>query len=648
MTRAGQSKINERIEALRLLAIEQKAACLSLLDRTAELESMLAAAAGSMRETGLRFHFAIALARQGQILRALDELRGVLARESAHRPARSLAYRILLHRAGELAGQGDYGTISDLMTEALHVAPEGADPQRDFGRFGSLLAVAHIRAGNRREAVKVWERSFRDDYRDYQALHNLALVHYWGAEGSMNGDSASMWEGAIAYWTVIACEDGFWKAWGSQRARLWQCELPGGCLDEIRAQFIETNLERRLADGAIAARHNNQPEMASFYDRHHVLALRERKCAELWRAFAARHGLARGAFALGGGYLFFERLGLLDELIKQAEKHSTKAQANEKEANAWMRIYFSKEGLGKVAVMIEAQKQPEHAIEELDRMGGQPSAEKTLLRGQALIAKARLRAAGLSFDEQWKLLYEAAERLAGVHKPPAYLACLFEKTRTSLQEYATEIVTKEVARLKDASRLPEALQILEKSRYLDSEGKLLDLYCVSLCDRAEEALASKRWNDCRRDLEKVLQLRPDNLRAKQRLSTCCNNEAVDTADTDKAIALYEKALVYNPENENCKRNLADALAGKALKALDAFKVYRSYSRANEAVGYGERALKILNPDLSPSSFELMVLPDPELRLLEVQLAKLNDDLYKGVLRILAISYQLRARMQGRY
>jgi hypothetical protein len=70
MTRAGQSKINERIEAMRLLAIEQKAACLSLLDRSAELESMLAAAAGSTRETGLRFHFAIALARQGQILRA--------------------------------------------------------------------------------------------------------------------------------------------------------------------------------------------------------------------------------------------------------------------------------------------------------------------------------------------------------------------------------------------------------------------------------------------------------------------------------------------------------------------------------------------------------------------------------------------------
>ncbi len=646
MTRADRSKITERIETMRLFALEQKAACLALLDRAPELESMLAAAAGSPREARMRFHYAVALARQGHSQQALDELRQVLAHESAHQPARRMAYRILLHRAGQLAERGEYATISDVMTEALRLAPEGVDPQRDFGRFGSLLALAQIRAGNRKEAVRLWERNFRENHSDYHTLHNLALVHFWGTEGAVNGDTGAMWEGAIAYWTVISCEDGFWKHWGNQRARLWQCDLPPDRLEEIRAQFVETNIERRLADGAISARQNNQPQMAGFYDRYHVLALRERKSAEAWRSFAARHGLARGAFALGGGYLFFERMGLLDELIRQADKHAP--NESEKEAHAWMKIYFSKEGLGKVAVMIEPQKQPEHAIEELDRMGGQPSAEKCLLRAQALHAQARLRAANLSFEEQWKLLRAAAETLAGVRNPQAFLLSLFEKTRTTLLEYATGIITKEVGRLKGANLLPEALQLLEKSKDLDSDQKLLDLYCVALCDRGEEALAARRWPECRRDLEKVLQLRPDNMRAKQRLSTCCNNEAVETSDTDKAIALYEKALQYNPENENCKRNLADALAGKAMKALDAFKAYPSYSRASEAVGYGERALKLLNPDLSPYSFELMVLPDTELRLLEVQLAKLTDDLYKGVLRILAISYQLRARMKGSY
>jgi tetratricopeptide (TPR) repeat protein len=636
--------------------VSQYLACLAVTGRPDTLENFVKQFENTPNGFGGHYHLAVALALQQRTDEALGHLRRLIAAKPEDTNARKLAYRLLVHRAQSQARAQDWTGLSEVITEALTLAPPDANPACELGSFKNVMPVAHMRAGNRKEASALWEQQLQEDPMDSRLIHNLALLHYWWARGAAQETGRPLlkqWQPAIAYWVLLVNLQSFWTSWSEARKKAWGTEFSASDLESFREGILEEHMEHFFQAKSDECAQKKDAGAMVAYQECTTTCLLEKKSAACWRralellpADKSRPAMLN----LPAGVHFFQRFGLLPQVENAAGILArTKGGA---ECTANLQIYFSGSGLGAAAVLSEERNRPDEALLVLDKL---PARVRNCVAARYVRALALVRlGANLNGKKQfgralteWKSSYDLIleeDKRAG--KDSAFTG-LFGSLKDSLCAQIVEAAQMEASRLKQDNKLDEAIAVLESARAMDKNGALLEYLCIYLCDRAFLNLNKEAWQPARESFSRVLKLKPGFQRAVQGLSTTYNNEGCNLTSSDPAIALFEKALEINPENYAAKKNLARELKSKAVGLFNALNPHTVQSGIARPVQMLERAVKLVGSDLKPdalATLERLAGVDP--KLVENSIDELEDDVLKSILHDLAVVYNIRRRVRG--
>jgi tetratricopeptide (TPR) repeat protein len=224
-----------------------------------------------------------------------------------------------------------------------------------------------------------------------------------------------------------------------------------------------------------------------------------------------------------------------------------------------------------------------------------------------------------------------------------------ESLRISIQKQVVASALKEAKRLQAAGKRDDAIAILEQARQMDKDGVLLDNLCVYLCDRASERIGQKKYEDAKKEFSHVLELKPGYGRAKQGMGTICNNQGCVEQNHDKAIALFEKALEWEPESYQVKLNLARELMGKAVSGVNNSPQYAIRSAVDSAVRLLERAYHLINTELKSGALDLIrQMSEVDSDLVKSMMGNLDNDVLKQLVENLGTVYHMQARIRRGY
>ena len=219
----------------------------------------------------------------------------------------------------------------------------------------------------------------------------------------------------------------------------------------------------------------------------------------------------------------------------------------------------------------------------------------------------------------------------------------------SIREQVVAASQKEAKRLKAAEKLDDAIAILDQAREMDKDGVLLDHLCINLCDRASSKIGKKNFSGARKDLTRVLELKPGYERAKKAMGTTYNNEACAESDQSKSLALFEKALEWDPSDHAVKINLALNLRSKAVDRVNASASYGVRDAVNDAIRWLERAYELANNELKPGALALIKdLAETDSSMVAAVTEKIDDETLKLVVGDLGVVYNMRARLRRGY
>jgi tetratricopeptide (TPR) repeat protein len=675
--KAGQARFQMQAE-MQLLA------CLAYAGQRAILEAFLKSGDDGVASTVHSYYLALVLARAGEIEEALSLLRGVVAADSDHYPARRLAYRLIIQCAETAARDANWQVLPDLIAEAMRICPEGEDPSADFAQFRGALPLSHLRAGQREESAHLWEQQLIENPEDTHVIHNLALMHYWWArsvaQSAETSAVARFWQPAITYWSVLQQMDSFWSSWKGRREKVWGFAVTDEDLGKLRTRLLEERFDHDFHNRMCDARQTGQEALAKQYEECLNVSLLERRSAQCWKRAlllcdtsdgmvlpwvkgadaqqsdsatdSGSQHLPIGLLRLPGGIGFFRKFGLLAEVGRVALKLSEMPGAEE--CAAQLRILFSPNDLGRAFVLIEDRGLSVEAIVLLDQLPAtvKASEEALYLRCLALGDRAEQLFSRGSFSSAfdcWKDAFGQLGTVQGSLSVSRTFAPLLKTLRTSIQAQVVSAALKEAKRLSSATKLDEAISVLEQARQMDKDGALLDQLCILLCERAGEGLGQKRHKDARRDFSRVLELKPGYDRAKRGMATIYNNEGCSEQNHDKAIALFEKALEWEPDSHHVKENLARELRGKAVDRVNNSSQYGTRSAVDDAISLLERAFNMVNTELKPGALDLIsMLSETDTSLVTTLMSNINNELLKRIVEDLGTVYHMRTRIRRGY
>ena len=638
--------------------------CLAAAGRVKTLEQLAARHDGTAAAADERYHLAVALAFEGDMPHALDELRRVVACQPDHVEARGLACRLCVYLGRQRAAEKDWDGFSRLMAEAVAMAPAESDAAMGLRQFGELVPILHLRSGNRREAAQYWEGRLKANPADVHLLHNLALLYYWWAMGMEEGASdaadpgelSSAWSGAIAYWSVLARTDSFWRAWVAARERAWGFQIKAEDLDSLRASFLEERFGHFLSTRLDMFKQRKDDARVQQYEELLTATLLERRFCGLWKEAAARLGDdAPGLLRLPAGFLFFRRFGLLGEAKRCAEQIPGTAMSEERLAH--LLICCSPTGLSRALVLLEDRKKPEEALRALDslRSAESKSVPARYLRSLALSRRAVARAAAGMVHEavgDWVTAHGEARKTRELKACQRPFATLLDSLCDTISVDSAKAVQKEAARLRKADKLDEAVAILESVRPIDKDGETTEYLCIFLCDSAMQLIRGLKHTEARRILDRVLKLKPKFGRAVECLATSYNNEACECDDPDRSTGLFEKAVDLDPNNQPAKRNLAASLKEKAIRTANSLTPYSRASAWDGPIKLLERAAKLAGPQLASDALDrldlLAMVPGglDQNMLQRLFQDTVQDELLRNILVNLVIARRMRRQMGG--
>lgn len=659
-------------------------ACLAARGRRDSLERLASAAAAAAGPRSAAYSLAVCLASEGHVDQAIDRLVEVVTAEPDHVAARELAFRLLTHRAERAAFQRDWAGLARAVTDALAFGPKGAEASGTLDRFKHTLPIGHLRTGNREKAAEAWQRDLGEHPHDTATLHNLALLHYWWArslEDEGHACPVERWQAAIAMWTVLVNDDTFWNTWAERKARSWGLDVVAGDLQAMRRELLDVQFVHRFQSQADeGAQRGDQVKQSGYNACLTALAL-ERASSSAWRdamGCSLPSNLSPPTLRLPGGVLFFERCGLIPDVLRAAGRIDT---SDEKSARcaARVQLYFSDRGLGTPLVLAESRNQPEEAIRILEALPGdaRSAADARYVHAVALGAQAAkhaghgrgkdamaawAQAAALCRDARGaadarpaKRGKKGGEQPRDVPAPPSPLFVpLFDELRQELCKQAAHAARKEADRLKAGDKLDQAVELLEgvitamgDDLKAVGDSAVPELLCVCLCDRGQAALKAERYTQARRDFERTLELKPDYDRARQGLATTYNNQGVDASDPDEAIRLLRKAMELQPDGHNIRRNLAGALRTKAVKTWNALGAWEVRYHIDDIVTWLQEAVKLAATNIKEEAVPLLQLmaevnPDMISQLVGEQ----RDALLAQILKDLAQMMKARKEIRG--
>jgi len=636
-------------------AAQQYLACLAVTGRLDTLDGCFRKLEAAGDGLAARYQMALALALAQRNDDALDHLRALIAADPDHTNARKLAYRLLVHKAQEKSQSQDWVALAEVVTEAMKLSPPGTDAASDLGTFRHALPIGHIRAGNRKEAAKLWEQQLQQDSKDTRLIHNLALLHYWWARGaSQNGSPPpiAQWRAAIAYWATLVNLEPFWTEWRRARNKAWGFEFSAADLDVFRSGLIEEQLEHFFQTKADEHTQKNETLAARAYEDCLTASILERKLAACWRnalRLLPADNSRPAILNLPGGVTFFQRFGLLPQIARAVGQLAKMKGGAESAAN--LHIYFSESGLGTATVLSEERNRPDDALLMLDQLPkpARESVDACYVRALALARKgANLCGQGnvVAAVKEWKIAHDLGMEALTRNTKAALFDDAFSTVRNSVCEQAVTAVRKEASRLKKDGKLDEAISTLESARPLDAEGALLEFQCIYMCDRGSERLSKNDFSGAREELNKVLALKPRYQRAVQVLSWVYNKEGCEERNADRSISMFEKALELQPDYHAAKRNLAMELRGKGVAVFNGLNQYNVRSGIDQPIQLLERAVDLiggLKPDALITLATLAGFNEENARSVA---KKIEDEVLQRILSDLVTMYSVRKRVRG--
>lgn len=293
--------------------LSQLAACLIVTNRHEEIEGLVNrhlvdAANGS----DLHYYVGLAHAKAGRIDTALDVLSSVINKNPEHGPTKSLAFKLLVHKAKIKLKEKDWNGLSKILGTALDLAPETQYARNELSSFRTVLPLSYLKESKREEAAQLLEEEFKKKPADSKIIHNLALLYYWWAlneesracvlQGESNNfqkvtsqesentpfckftaTKSRLWEKAIIYWTMLNQTDEFWTSWRSERQDTCGLTIKEEDLREMRNNLLEERLSRTFYDYANQYAKNAQGQDSSRHETYITDLILEKKSAKYWK-----------------------------------------------------------------------------------------------------------------------------------------------------------------------------------------------------------------------------------------------------------------------------------------------------------------------------------------------------------------------------
>ena len=157
-------------------------------------------------------------------------------------------------------------------------------------------------------------------------------------------------------------------------------------------------------------------------------------------------------------------------------------------------------------------------------------------------------------------------------------------------------------------------------------------------------LGEKQYENARGDFQKALQLDSNYQRARQALCIAYNNEALVLTDQEAKLKLLQKALEYNPNDQQVRENLALAMFEKGMKIANGRNEYNAKLELARAIGLFRAAATTLRADLPEKTLDAIVASGGQG--FEEEFKKLPEGLYRTVLENLAIAAKVRKQVKG--
>ena len=417
-----------------LQAMQQRCACLVALGAVPELEKLLE----SEPKPGVRYHLALAYALHDRIDQAVEQAK-LLMKEQANYPGVStLTFRLALRLADQKLKQQDWDAVSSAVALALETASPEAE--HELRRFQSVLPIANVKAGNRRDAAEAWERELKTAPSSRTAIQNLAILYYWWAlRQEAAGGADDLWMAAIAYWIAIVNSDPFWTQWKDELEQRWGLPLRDADLQPVRDSFIEERLLRVFQNYASSYKEANRQLDSERHENYLTAALLEKKSAEAWKASGARFP--------SGGVLYCRRMGLMADILEQIEQLPEARQGP-------LKIYFSPGGLGQILILIEEQGLPDKALQRLASLpeNVREGPEGRSLRVRALFECAKALRKKNSIGEALRQMETAWTEAQPLDLP----------LKNSIGELLDTLARQEATRLRQEGRIDEAIGLLDR------------------------------------------------------------------------------------------------------------------------------------------------------------------------------------------
>ena len=600
-----------------LRALEQRCGCLVALGAVPELEKLLERAP----HPGVRYHLALAYALDDRIDQAVEQAKLVRKEQADYPGLSTLTFRLAMRQADLKLKHEDWNAIASAVALALETdSPEAA---HELQRFQSVLPVANVKAGNRRDAAEAWERELRTQPGNRAAVQNLGILYYWWAmreEAAGGSDVDRLWMAAIAYWTAIVNSDAFWAAWKDELEQRCGIPLQDADLQAVRDTFLDERLLRVFQNYSSSYKETNRLLDSERHEDYFTAALLEKKSAEAWKASGARFP--------SGGVLYCQRMGLTPEVLEQID------QLPETQQRA-LAIYFSTAGLGQILILIEDQGLPEKALQRLASLP-----QSVLARPEAKSLHVR---ALFEFAKALRKRNAIGEALSQMETAWTEAQPLDLPLKNTIGELLDTLARQEATRLRQEGRIDEAIGLLDRLHALTKHTDIREYLCILYCDQGFQKLNEKQYEAGRADFQKALSLDASYQRARQALCIAYNNEALATPDQEARLKLMQKALEFNPNDQQVRENLSFALYDKGLKIANGRNDYNAKLELARAIGLFRAAAATLRADLPEKTLDAIVASGGQG--FEEEFKKLPEGLYRTVLENLGAAAKLRKQVK---
>jgi tetratricopeptide (TPR) repeat protein len=687
----------------RARAVDQLAACLVAQGRQGELPALLERHSGSAGEAFVRFYLALLCAQEQKIDDAVAHLRRMLAGKVEEPRLRRLAFRVFLRFAQRKLKAAEWQAASQALSEAVVNCPQEPRALHELESLRGALPLAHVQSGNRTAAVRVLLEDLCKRPDDCTLLHHLALVHFWWAMDLEENPTSSeknpttpaparirgnyvfrdgqfvpagpeqesapekpaahpaddAWEGAIAFWSLLASHSSFWSHW-RQVQQTCGCALQEQDIESLREKIVDERLTKTLQDFASHYLEKNLKDDAARHEQYLTALGLERKTAELWpRALDLWKEMGDGAAARApqnpllrfpGGILFFKKVGLLPDVNQIIDQLAGRYDDNP--LLPQLVIYFSAAGFGPIAVLIDERKKADAALELLERLPEEhrDRPEFVFLQAQALLEKGKQAAVKQDLFAAlavWKQAWTALQPMLRKGGVTVAFKELLKSTREAVAQAVFQACEKESGKLKQQEKFNEAIEVLQEGFGVTNRNEMKGLLCILYCDRGDRLLNEKKFKQARRDFETALDLDKENARAKKSFGQTFLIEGLEIGakDLNRAIEIMEKGMQYVGEDPQAAELLAQACNARAVEMLNDVSGSTPLSRFDESIRMLRRAIKLMNPKLKDSVLDTMV-NEESVDAVEEATKELKEDTYKKALQNLALAGRFRRQKRA--